>query len=120
MSSLLQAEHGKPNEHPMNSTATITRQAYLRNSPVHTALFASAALLALPLGLWAAGTESLNAARMEAGRSSQAIPWSDLGAKTTAQYYGDDLALCAGEVGAVRLRCTFQWLEGEATARACG
>ncbi|MEI6784678.1 MAG: hypothetical protein WCQ21_27605, partial [Verrucomicrobiota bacterium] len=44
------------------------------------------------------------------------IDWSDLGAKATAQYSGDGLAVAVTPSGAVRLRCTFQKLEGEVTA----
>ena len=44
------------------------------------------------------------------------IAWSELGAKATAQYSGDGLAVAVTPSGAVRLRCTFQKLEGEVTA----
>ncbi|MCX6137073.1 MAG: hypothetical protein NTV54_06215, partial [Ignavibacteriales bacterium] len=43
------------------------------------------------------------------------IAWSDLGAKATAQYSGDGLSVAVTPSGAVRLRCTFQKLEGEVT-----
>src|SRR5438094_3875670 len=42
------------------------------------------------------------------------IPWSQIGAKTGADYKGDGLAVIATAEGA-RLRCAFQKLEGEAT-----
>lgn len=45
---------------------------------------------------------------------SQLIPWSELGAKATAQYSGDGLEVTTTEGGAL-LRCAFQKLEGEAT-----
>ena len=45
------------------------------------------------------------------------IPWSQIGAKTGADYKGDGLAVIATAEGA-RLRCAFQKLEGEAT-REC-
>ena len=47
-------------------------------------------------------------------QSSQAIPWSQLGAKAGADYRGDGLAVMSTAEG-VRLRCVFQRLEGEAT-----
>ena len=47
-------------------------------------------------------------------KASQAIPWSQLGAKAGADYQGDGLAVSPTAEGA-RLRCVFQRLEGEAT-----
>lgn len=47
--------------------------------------------------------------------TNQPIAWADLGAKATAQYSGDGLAIFAAADGAVRLRCAFQRLEGEVT-----
>src|SRR3989454_418189 len=46
--------------------------------------------------------------------TSQAIPWSQIGAKASADYKGDGLAVSPTAEGA-RLRCVFQRLEGEAT-----
>ena len=43
-----------------------------------------------------------------------AIPFSDIGAKATADYQGDALGVTATADGA-RLRCEFQKLEGHAT-----
>ena len=43
-----------------------------------------------------------------------AIPFSDIGAKATADYQGDALGITATTDGA-RLRCGFQKLEGHAT-----
>jgi hypothetical protein len=43
------------------------------------------------------------------------IAWGDLGAKATAQYSGEGLAVATAADGAVRLRCAFQKLEGEVT-----
>ncbi len=43
------------------------------------------------------------------------IPFSDIGAKATADYHGDALGITATSDGA-RLRCGFQKLEGHATA----
>src|SRR5882724_6967273 len=42
------------------------------------------------------------------------LPWSQLGAKASADYQGDGLGVSATAEGA-RLRCVFQRLEGEAT-----
>src|SRR5262245_53309 len=47
-------------------------------------------------------------------KPTEAIPWSQLGAKAGADYKGDGLAVSPTE-GGVRLRCVFQRLEGEAT-----
>src|SRR6266516_201277 len=47
-------------------------------------------------------------------KTSEAIPWSQLGAKAGADYKGDGLAVIPTADGA-RLRCVFQRLEGEAT-----
>src|SRR5437667_4530755 len=47
-------------------------------------------------------------------KTSQAIPWSQIGAKAGADYQGDRLAVIPTAEGA-RLRCVFQRLEGEAT-----
>src|SRR5438552_17071997 len=47
-------------------------------------------------------------------KTSEAIPWSQLGAKAGADYQGAGLAVTPTSNGA-RLRCVFQRLEGEAT-----
>src|SRR6266516_4253989 len=47
-------------------------------------------------------------------KTSEAIPWSQLGAKAGADYKGDGLAVIPTADGA-RLRCVFQRLEGQAT-----
>jgi hypothetical protein len=47
-------------------------------------------------------------------KTSEAIPWSQIGAKAGADYKGDGLAVIPTADGA-RLRCVFQRLEGEAT-----
>ena len=47
--------------------------------------------------------------------SNAPIPWSELGATATAQYSGDGLSIATTPEGVVRLRCTFQKLEGEVT-----
>src|SRR6266404_324276 len=47
-------------------------------------------------------------------KASQAIPWSQIGAKAGADYRGDGLAVSPAAEGA-RLRCVSQRLEGEAT-----
>src|SRR5205823_5619980 len=46
-------------------------------------------------------------------KSSEPIPWSEIGARAGGQYQGDGLAIVSAERGAV-LRCVFQKLEGEA------
>src|SRR5467141_4030674 len=48
-------------------------------------------------------------------KSSEPIPWSEIGPKAGAQYQGDGLSIVASERGAV-LRCVFQKLEAQATA----
>jgi len=52
---------------------------------------------------------------MAATPTNSPIAWSELGAKATAQYSGDGLAVAVTPSGAVRLRCTFQKLDGEVT-----
>jgi hypothetical protein len=49
-----------------------------------------------------------------AGTQPAAIPFSDIGARATANYQGDALGVTARADGA-RLRCGFQKLEGHAT-----
>ncbi len=46
--------------------------------------------------------------------SSSAIPWSEIGARATADYQGDGLSVVTSDDGAI-LKCVFQRLEGEAT-----
>src|SRR6202040_2795222 len=53
--------------------------------------------------------------RTGSAQTNQPIPWSEIGARTTAQYCGEGLAVFAAETGAVQLRCAFQRLEGEVT-----
>src|SRR5437899_9250123 len=47
-------------------------------------------------------------------KTSEAIPWSRVGAKAGADYKGDGLAVIP-TAGGARLSCVFQRLEGEAT-----
>ena len=68
-------------------------------------LFIFVPLLALTMAAQAADTNT-----------NAPIAWEDLGAKATAQYKGDGLAIVSTPEGAVRLRCAFQKLEGEATS----
>ena len=63
------------------------------------------ALLALALGL--TGTAG-------AEEQSVSLPFSEIGAKATADYQGDALGITATAEGA-RLRCGFQKLDGHAT-----
>src|SRR5262245_40765250 len=49
-------------------------------------------------------------------QDTQSIAWNELGAKATAQYSGDGLAVSATANGA-RLLCVFQKLEGEVTPK---
>src|SRR5438876_12329885 len=58
-----------------------------------------------------AGADSAHAAL---AKTSQAIPWSQLGAKAGTDYQGDGLAVSPTAEGA-RLRCVFQRLAGAAT-----
>ena len=51
----------------------------------------------------------------EPARSSEPIPWSEIGTKATAQYSGEGLSISAVEGGAV-LRCLFQRMNARATA----
>src|SRR5256885_1252415 len=54
------------------------------------------------------------AAEGSPAKTSQVIPWSQIGTKAGADYQGDGLAVVPTGEGA-RLRCVFQRLEGEAT-----
>src|SRR2546426_3997400 len=77
------------------------------------------ALLFCALALGAGSSFSLAAAAEASAdpapaKTSQAIPWSQIGAKAGADYQGDGLAVSPTAEGA-RLRCVFQRLEGEAT-----
>src|SRR5262245_38634062 len=56
-----------------------------------------------------------NPAGLDSAQSMPPISWGELGAKATAQYSGDGLAVSATANGA-RLRCIFQKLEGEVTS----
>ena len=56
------------------------------------------------------------AADLVATNTPNAIPWSQIGAKASADYQGDGLAVTPTESGA-RLHCVFQRLEGEATPK---
>src|SRR5262245_3096384 len=49
-----------------------------------------------------------------ASNRSDVIPWSEIGAKASADYKGDGLGVIASGTGA-RLQCVFQRLDGEAT-----
>jgi len=75
-------------------------------------LLALVATFWIPTAAIAAVAESPAAAT---NPTNAPILWAELGAKATAQYSGDGLAVFAGPDGAVRLRCGFQKLEGEVT-----
>jgi hypothetical protein len=79
------------------------------SDPISTplGLWLRPARLALPVALALAIT---GLARAENAR----IPFSEIGAKATADYQGDALGIMAAPDGA-RLRCGFQKLEGRAT-----
>src|ERR1039458_3369619 len=53
---------------------------------------------------------------MSATNTPAAVPWSQIGAKASADYTGDGLAVTPTEFGA-RLHCVFQRLDGEATSQ---
>ena len=75
-------------------------------------LFCAAALgIGSCFSLTAAAADSANTAPV---RTSQTIPWSEIGAKAGANYHGDGLAVTPEGSGA-RLHCAFQRLDGEAT-----
>src|SRR2546426_396717 len=60
------------------------------------------------------GVPTSSVADRAPAKTSEAIPWSQLGAKAGADYQGEGLAVSPTAEGA-RLRCVFQRLEGEAT-----
>jgi hypothetical protein len=79
---------------------------------VQARLFCAVALgIGSSIGLEAAAGDSANSA---SAKTSQAIPWSQLGAKAGADDHGEGLAISPTDEGA-RLRCVFQRLDGEAT-----
>ena len=78
-------------------------------SPLLAALVSAAFVLATANVARAAATPPASARP-----ASAAIPFADIGAKATADYHGDALAITATADGA-RLRCGFQRLEGHAT-----
>ncbi len=55
------------------------------------------------------------AAGLAATNAPAAIPWNEIGAKASADYQGDGLAVTPSESGA-RLHCVFQRLDGAATS----
>ncbi|PYJ86535.1 MAG: hypothetical protein DME22_04955 [Verrucomicrobia bacterium] len=73
---------------------------------------------AVAFGIGSSSFSPATAAEDSAGiapaKTSEAIPWSQIGAKAGADYQGDGLAIIPSGEGA-RLRCVFQRLEGEAT-----
>ena len=93
-----------------------TNQRILGQTSAAALLIAATTVLAVTTAsLLAASPERLTSPATRTAPSSQTIAWPELGAKATAHYSGDGLAVCAGENGAVRLRCAFQRLEGEVT-----
>src|SRR5438552_16477921 len=80
-------------------------------------LFQARLFCAVALGI--GSSFSLTAAAADSAdpapaKTSQAIPWSQLGAKAGADYRGDGLAVSPTADGAP-LRCDFQRLDGEST-----
>ena len=93
-----------------------SNQQILGQTSAAALLVAATTILAVTTAsLWASSPERLASAATGAAPSSQSIPWSDLGAKATAQYSGDGLTVYAPQSGVVRLRCAFQRLAGEVT-----
>jgi hypothetical protein len=60
------------------------------------------------------GLEAAPAADKAGTNAPVAIPWNEIGAKASADYTGDGLAVTPTQFGA-RLHCVFQQLDGEAT-----
>src|SRR5260221_27529 len=61
-----------------------------------------------------APVDAAESTAISSATTTEAIPWSKIGAKVGADYKGDGLAVTPTEHGA-RLRCAFQRLDGEAT-----
>src|SRR6266566_5302146 len=98
----------KPKTNPMKniqSKLATLRGVALMRSQVLPALIA--VLNLLPTGRATAQTPA---------KTSEAIPWSQIGAKAGADYQGDGLVVLFTAEGA-RLSCVFQRLEGEATRK---
>jgi hypothetical protein len=80
-------------------------------------LFQARMFCAVALGTGAVSSPAAAAedwAEPAPAKTSQAIPWSQIGGKAGAGYQADGLAVVPTVAGA-RLRCVFQRLEGEAT-----
>jgi hypothetical protein len=104
-------------QNPQLNQTMKSNQRILGQTSAAALLVAATTVMAFTTAsLWAASPERPASAAAGSAPSGQSIPWSDLGAKATAQYSGDGLTVCAGKDGAVRLRCTFQLLEGEVTS----
>ncbi|MEI6567352.1 MAG: hypothetical protein WCR20_11790, partial [Verrucomicrobiota bacterium] len=66
--------------------------------------------------IWPGAGDALVAAdaKLPASNSTnQPIPWSEVGTRATSEYRGEGLAVTPTDAGTVRLRCSFQKLEGE-------
>jgi len=63
---------------------------------------------------WSFSLAAAAADSADTAPAKTSIPWSQIGAKASADYQGDGLAVSPTADGA-RLRCVFQRLEGEAT-----
>ena len=97
----------RPIEHPMTTPQSLETSNWRRSTMLANILLLSAAFLLSAFAAFAIPSDA---------SSNAPIAWADLGAKATAQYTGDGLGVVRGEDGVVRLRCSFQKLDGVATA----
>ena len=81
----------------------------------HKLLFLFTALAALAMQASPTARAATADTLKSTTQTNQPIPWSEVGAKATAQYSGDGLSVFTDPQGTVRVRCAFQRLEGEVT-----
>ena len=109
----------------MNSKAECKNGSWMQNknfTPVKTTGISGSNSISMPLRrrIWPMPLTVLAALALaltvpaRAETQPAAIPFSDIGARATANYQGDALGVTATADGA-RLRCGFQKLEGQAT-----
>lgn len=116
--SLLRIDGQKVN-HLENHSPSMTNQKplhYFGDQAVRSAFVTARIIAALALAFLAvvAQADVPETSGSGSAKASEAVPWSQTGAKAEAHYQGDGLSVSPKENGAF-LRCIFQRLEGEAT-----
>src|ERR1041385_3301070 len=90
------------------------KSIFLHRGPGRFASILHGLLALMVLSLRSGAAAPANPAGADPSQNTQPIAWNELGAKATAQYSGDGLAVNTTTNGA-QLRCVFQKLEGEVT-----